>query len=74
MLTVWEETFARLPFEKGVELADELKRLTPAEMTLAQMALRWTIDFDAVSVVIPGARNAAQAQANAAAASAKPLV
>lgn len=67
------ETFAGLPFEMGVELADELKTLVPEGMTMAQMALRWILDFDAVSVVIPGARNPAQARANASAASLEPL-
>jgi aryl-alcohol dehydrogenase-like predicted oxidoreductase len=67
------ETFAGLPFEKGVELADALKQWVPEGMTMAQMALRWILDFDAVSVVIPGARNPAQARANLAAAGLEPL-
>ena len=50
------ETFAGLPFETGVELADALKPLVPPGMTLAQMALRWCLDFEAVSVLIPGAK------------------
>jgi aryl-alcohol dehydrogenase-like predicted oxidoreductase len=61
------ETFAGLPFEKGVELAEQIKPWTPAGMTMAQMAIRWCLDFDAASVVIPGAKNPMQAQANAAA-------
>jgi aryl-alcohol dehydrogenase-like predicted oxidoreductase len=67
------ETFAGLPFEKGVELADALKSLVPAGMTLAEMALRWCLDFDAVSAIIPGAKNPQQAQANARASSLPPL-
>ncbi len=59
------ETFAGLPFEKGVELADALKPLVPAGYTMAEMALRWCLDFDAVSVIIPGAKNPQQARANA---------
>jgi aryl-alcohol dehydrogenase-like predicted oxidoreductase len=59
------ETFAGLPFEKGVDLSDALKPGIPGGMTLAEMALRWCLDFEAVSVIIPGARNAAQAQGNA---------
>src|SRR5690554_194312 len=39
------ETFAGVPFEKGVELAEELAALTPEGMSLAQMALRWILDF-----------------------------
>jgi aryl-alcohol dehydrogenase-like predicted oxidoreductase len=62
------ETFAGLPFERGVELANSLKPLVPDGMTMAQMALRWCLDFDAVSVLIPGAKNPDQARANAAAA------
>lgn len=58
------ETFAGLPFELGVALADELKPLVPSGLTLTQMALRWCLDFDAVSVIIPGAKDAAQAHAN----------
>jgi aryl-alcohol dehydrogenase-like predicted oxidoreductase len=59
------ETFAGLPFHKGVELADALKPLVPAGLTLTEMALRWCLDFDAVSVLIPGAKDPAQARANA---------
>jgi len=59
------ETFAGLPFEKAVELADALKPLVPTGLTMAQMAQRWILDFDAVSVVIPGASRPDQARANA---------
>ncbi|MFI5892759.1 aldo/keto reductase [Actinoplanes sp. NPDC051513] len=45
----------------------------PAGATMAQFALRWIIDHPAVTVVIPGARNAEQARANAAAAGLAPL-
>jgi aryl-alcohol dehydrogenase-like predicted oxidoreductase len=67
------ETFAGLPFEKGVELADALKPLVPAGMTLPALALRWCLDFDAISVIIPGAKNPDYARANAAASSLPPL-
>jgi aryl-alcohol dehydrogenase-like predicted oxidoreductase len=59
------ETFAGLPFEKGVALADALKPLVPSGFTLAEMALRWCLDFEAVSVLIPGAKNPSQAHGNA---------
>ncbi|MCW3051142.1 MAG: aldo/keto reductase, partial [Chthonomonadales bacterium] len=59
------ETFAGLPFEKGVEFADALKPLVPAGMTMAQMALRWCLDFPAVTTIIPGAKDPAMARANA---------
>jgi aryl-alcohol dehydrogenase-like predicted oxidoreductase len=67
------ETFAGLPFEKGVELADALKPHVPEGMTMAQMALRWILDHDAVSVIIPGASSPAQADSNAAVSDFEPL-
>jgi aryl-alcohol dehydrogenase-like predicted oxidoreductase len=67
------ETFAGLPFEKGVELADELKPLAPAGMTMAQFALRWCLDFEGVTTVIPGAKRVDQARDNAAASELPPL-
>ena len=59
------ETFAGLPFEKGVELADALKSLVPVGWTLADLAQRWILDFPAVSTVITGASRPEQATANA---------
>ncbi len=59
------ETFAGLRFEKGVALADPLKAWVPDGMTMAQMAMRWILDHEAVSVLIPGASRAAQAMDNA---------
>lgn len=67
------ETFAGLPFAKGVELADMLKAHVPPGLTMAEMALRWCLDFEAVSVVIPGAKSPEQAHANIRAASLAPL-
>jgi aryl-alcohol dehydrogenase-like predicted oxidoreductase len=67
------ETFAGLPFAKGVELADALKPLVPAGQTLSELALRWCLDFDAVSTIIPGARNPEQARANARVSALPPL-
>ncbi len=37
------------------------------------MALRWILDFDAVSVVIPGSKKPEQVQANAAVSNLQPL-
>ena len=46
---------------------------TPVGATTTQLALRWILDQPGVSTVIPGARNAAQAASNAAAAACEPL-
>ena len=67
------ETFAGLPFEDGVRAAEAIKPLVPAGVPMSQMALRWCLDYDAVSVIIPGAKNPEQARANAAASDLPPL-
>jgi aryl-alcohol dehydrogenase-like predicted oxidoreductase len=59
------ETFAGIPFDKGVELADEMKVFVPEALSMVQMAQRWILDYDEVSVIIPGARNPEQASDNA---------
>jgi aryl-alcohol dehydrogenase-like predicted oxidoreductase len=67
------ETFAGVPFEAGLDAVEELRRVVPSGVTMAQFALRWILMHDAVTTVIPGARNPSQAQANAAAAAVAPL-
>jgi len=67
------ETFAGLPFAKGVALADQLKPLVPAGMTMAQFAQRWVLDFDAVSTIIPGATRPDQVLSNVSVSDLPPL-
>lgn len=67
------ETFAGLGFDKGVELADKLRPFVPSGLSLAEMALRWCLDFEAVTVVIPGASRPDQARGNAAVSGLPPL-
>jgi len=75
------ETFAGLPFAKGVELADALKPYAAAyaeeidqpEVTMAMWSQRWILDYEAVSVVIPGGTKAKQIRDNAAASDLPPL-
>lgn len=59
------ETFAGLPFEKGVELADELKGFVREGESMAEFTQRWILDHDAVTTIIPGASKVEQARANA---------
>jgi aryl-alcohol dehydrogenase-like predicted oxidoreductase len=61
------ETFAGVPFEVGLAAVEEIRRLVPAGASMAAFALKWILMQEAVSVVIPGARNAEQARGNAAA-------
>jgi aryl-alcohol dehydrogenase-like predicted oxidoreductase len=67
------ETFSGVDFATGLEAVRRLKPLVPAGATMAQFALRWVLDQNGVTVVIPGARNADQARGNAAAAGLAPL-
>jgi aryl-alcohol dehydrogenase-like predicted oxidoreductase len=59
------ETFSGVDFETGLATVEELKKIVPAEMSMAQFALRWILMHDAVTCAIPGAKNPAQAEANA---------
>ena len=61
------ETFSGVPFEVGLRAVDEL-RAAVGTVPMAQFALRWILMDEAVSVVIPGARNPEQAVSNAQAA------
>ncbi|TYT23915.1 aldo/keto reductase [Luteimonas viscosa] len=67
------ETFAGVPYEVGLAAVEKLRPLVPEAATLVQLALRWILMDEAVSVVIPGARTPAQALANLAAAELPPL-
>ncbi|HEX6352200.1 aldo/keto reductase [Actinophytocola sp.] len=68
------ETFSGVPYEVGVAAARSLAEVAAGlGVPTAALALRWIIDQPGVSVVIPGARNADQAKANAAAADVDPL-
>ena len=67
------ETFAGVPLSRGLELVEQLRPLVPSGMTMAQFALRWCLDYPAVTTVIPGAKRPEQARQNAAAADFAPL-
>lgn len=67
------ETLSGVPYELGLDAVDRLRALVPGHATMAQFALAWILMFDAVTCAIPGAKNAAQARDNAAAASLPPL-
>lgn len=71
------ETFSGVDYGTGVQAAKEFTALVrehgPEGATPAQVALAWCAQVDGVSTVIPGARNADQARANAAAGELGPL-
>ena len=59
------DTFSGVNFEKGLDAVEELKRLVPDNFSLPELALKWILMHDEVSVVIPGAVNKSQVQMNA---------
>ena len=67
------ETFAGIDFDTGLAAVEELRRLVPDRVTMAQLAIRWILMHPAVSTVIPGAKRPAQAIENARAAALPPL-
>lgn len=67
------ETFSGLPFEAGVALVDELKRMAPKGVPMSQFALRWLLEHEAVSTIIAGVTKPAQLRDNAEAAKRDPL-
>ena len=67
------ETLSGVPYEAGLAAVEELRPLVPPGASLTQVALRWILMFDGVTSAIPGARTAAQARENAAAAALPPL-
>lgn len=67
------ETFSGVDYETGLRVVEELKPLVPKNATLAQLALRWILEFPAVTCAIPGAKRPAQVVENLAASGLKPL-
>ncbi|HUP81570.1 MAG TPA: aldo/keto reductase, partial [Pirellula sp.] len=67
------ETFAGLPFAKGLELAEILRVFVPPGWSMADWALRWCLDFPEVTTVIPGASRPEQARCNSRASDLMPL-
>ncbi len=67
------ETFSGVDYETALAAVEALRPLVPANETMAQMALRWILMFDAVTCTVPGAKRPAQAEDNIRAASLPPI-
>jgi aryl-alcohol dehydrogenase-like predicted oxidoreductase len=67
------ETFSGVDYQVGLAAVDALRPLVPSGATMAQLALRWILMFDAVTTAIPGAKSPAQAENNVRAAELAPL-
>lgn len=62
------ETFSGVPYEVGLLAVERLRPLVPPGSTLAALALRFILTYEAVSAAIPGAKTPEQAVENAGAA------
>jgi aryl-alcohol dehydrogenase-like predicted oxidoreductase len=60
------ETFSGVDYEAGLQAVEELRPLVPPGMSMAQMALRWILMFEAVTCAIPGAKRPSQVEENTA--------
>src|SRR6056300_1479038 len=58
------ETFSGVNYDKGLMAVEKLKELIPSGFTLTDLALKWILMHEEVSVVIPGAKNREQATNN----------
>lgn len=59
------ETFSGVPYDVALDAVEDVRQYVSGDATMAAFALRWILMADAISVVIPGAKNREQAQANA---------
>ena len=67
------ETFSGVNFDVALEAVEEIRRLLPEGVSMANFALGWILDHEAVSCVIPGARNEQQVIQNVGASDLPPL-
>jgi len=67
------ETFSGIPFERALDLVEQLRQMVPEGFSMAQMAMRWLLDHPAVSTVITGATRPAQVAENASVSDLAPL-
>lgn len=67
------ETFAGLEFKKGVELSDKLSWVENNRGNRTRAALKWILEHEAISTVIPGFKNVKQVEDNLQALNAAPF-
>lgn len=58
------ETFSGIDYNTGLEAVEALKAIFPNQHNLAPIALKWILQFDMVSCIIPGASRPEQIQSN----------
>jgi aryl-alcohol dehydrogenase-like predicted oxidoreductase len=58
------ETFSGVDYERGIAAVEALKKIFPGQNNLAPIALKWILQFDSVSCIIPGASDPGQVDSN----------
>jgi aryl-alcohol dehydrogenase-like predicted oxidoreductase len=58
------ETFSGIDYATGLAAVEALKEIFSGQTNLAPIALKWILQFDAVSCIIPGASNIKQVDSN----------
>ena len=67
------ETFSGVDYAVGLEAVEEIRKLLPPGTSMTQLALRWILDFDAVTCAIPGGKRPDQIVDNCRASDLPPL-
>ncbi|MCJ8330781.1 MAG: aldo/keto reductase [Lentisphaeria bacterium] len=67
------ETFSGVKFDRGIELVEKIRPMVPENLSMAQFALRWILDHEAVSTIITGVTKLYQVESNAAVSNISPL-
>ena len=58
------DTFSGVNFEKGLLAVEKLKKILPENFTLTDLALKWILQHEEITAVIPGAVNKSQVDLN----------
>jgi aryl-alcohol dehydrogenase-like predicted oxidoreductase len=61
------ETFSGVDYDVALDAVEDIRKLVPDGMSMAQFALRWILMFDAVTCAIPGGKTPTQVADNCAA-------
>ncbi|HEV8550532.1 MAG TPA: aldo/keto reductase [Polyangiaceae bacterium] len=58
------ETFSGIDYDLALDVVEEIRALVPPGSTMAELALRFILSFDAVTCAIPGAKRPSQVEEN----------
>ena len=67
------ETFSGVDYETALGAVEEIRAILPPGTSMAQLALKWILMFDAVTCAIPGGKRPEQVAENCAASDLPPL-